>query len=763
LSKNERIQDAKGCLMGYTVEWLAKWSECGASTLLAHLPAGPTQTLEPYRALLAGPWPDTKVRAPLLSIFSRVRDPDREASVPQRYWQPAALSLQPTAPVKALEAQVANLTAWWQGFAKETETVLEFAEKEGERNLECFSHLLHKWAWAIPCSYGEPGVSAYDEFRALGALLYASDQKLEPASTFLLVGGDFPGIQEFIYTITSKGAAKGLRGRSFFIQLLGDAVIRKLCHRLGLIPEVSVIYAAGGNFMLLAPLEAAHEIRQLRWEINDKLLKTFEGDLYLCLDSQELARDQVKGAAFARDVSKRLKQAIAHQKRQRFREEARDDWSRLFAPKGKGGDRYCAVCQRELEEGEGIPIQEDFSPPQGPALKCDHCVQFEALAGDIGYDNLLLTVSLPATAPAPDVESGWQDTVYNLTGIWYDFCQPGQTIPHAKSVYAINDPKGFLDAGAHGFLFLGNTTPRRGPTIKTFEDMADVAAGIKRVGVLRMDVDDLGRMLVEGLEQRTMALTSALSIALERFFGGSINAICSEVEQSRDLLPQGFKRSAVDLLYIIYSGGDDLFVVGTWDRLPILAERIRNEFAIYAGFNPYLHISAGLTLEDRKFPLYRAAEQAYEALEDGAKAYRRPDAETKDAITFLGQTVGWEEFAPGNGKSFGVKPGARRLVELMDRGAPRSLLQVMQSIHSQYLADLDRNLKRKKTDEGGPSRSLYFGRWMWLRAYQLRRMADQHKKLEDNILQLQSDLLHRKWVRLSGLAARWAEYLTRKE
>ena len=37
---------------------------------------------------------------------------------------------------------------------------------------------------------------------------------------YLLVSGDMSGIQDFIYTIPSKGALKSLRGRSFYLELL---------------------------------------------------------------------------------------------------------------------------------------------------------------------------------------------------------------------------------------------------------------------------------------------------------------------------------------------------------------------------------------------------------------------------------------------------------------------------------------------------------------------------------------------------------------
>ena len=46
----------------------------------------------------------------------------------------------------------------------------------------------------------------------------------ENFSPFLLIGGDLSGVQRFIYTISSKGALKSLKGRSFFLELLVDCV-----------------------------------------------------------------------------------------------------------------------------------------------------------------------------------------------------------------------------------------------------------------------------------------------------------------------------------------------------------------------------------------------------------------------------------------------------------------------------------------------------------------------------------------------------------
>ena len=66
----------------------------------------------------------------------------------------------------------------------------------------------------------------------------------------LLLKGDFSGIQEFIFNIPSKKAAKTLKGKSFYVQALSWLAIndlKKSCK------GSEVIYDGGGNFFMLIP------------------------------------------------------------------------------------------------------------------------------------------------------------------------------------------------------------------------------------------------------------------------------------------------------------------------------------------------------------------------------------------------------------------------------------------------------------------------------------------------------------------------------
>jgi CRISPR-associated protein Csm1 len=68
-----------------------------------------------------------------------------------------------------------------------------------------------------------------------------------------LVCGDFSGIQDFIYNIVSAGAARGLRGRSFYIQLLVRWGVGISVTPVGVVSNCTRIYSSGGKFYLLLP------------------------------------------------------------------------------------------------------------------------------------------------------------------------------------------------------------------------------------------------------------------------------------------------------------------------------------------------------------------------------------------------------------------------------------------------------------------------------------------------------------------------------
>ncbi len=81
-------------------------------------------------------------------------------------------------------------------------------------------------------------------------------------------------------------------------------------------------------------------------------------------------------------------------------------------------------------------------------------------------------------------------------------------------------------------------------------------------GVLRGDVDNFGLRLrrVHSIEEHV-----PLSVLYKQFFAGELEVLCS--------LPEFWRKVS-----IIYSGGDDFAVYGSWDALIALAREVQRLF-----------------------------------------------------------------------------------------------------------------------------------------------------------------------------------------
>jgi CRISPR-associated protein Csm1 len=88
-------------------------------------------------------------------------------------------------------------------------------------------------------------------------------EAINTLGNLILVKGDISGIQEFIFSVKSKGAAKSLKGRSFFMKVLTEIAIQHLFDKFGVIESDRSdfrISTSGGNFFLKLPNIAEHEI-----------------------------------------------------------------------------------------------------------------------------------------------------------------------------------------------------------------------------------------------------------------------------------------------------------------------------------------------------------------------------------------------------------------------------------------------------------------------------------------------------------------------
>jgi CRISPR-associated protein Csm1 len=722
----------------------------------------------------------------LQSVFSLVYPEDRSGEplyvnpVPLNAGEVEAWNLMPVAESAAAGA---GADALYDEF--------ERAGGDHEEDFLRFFHLMRKFASTLPAVYGEPGVSLFEQWKMIAALVAISDNLRQspkalalhdpedqssreesddadnlrqPPKALALVGGDIPGIQRTINTVTSKGAAKAMRGRSAFIQLLGHAVVERLLRELELGPA-NVVYDAGGNFVLLAgdAPDLATKIADISTSINAVLLRGidnedarfdgFHGDLALALAAVPLEITALRVPAPKERspwsaAEGRLKQAVAAAKQRAFADLAlgsEDGWRAVFDPEPADTDDFCAVCRRSRRATEPLFERLDPDAPEDAAIsanrQCPECEGFGKLANALGHRGArLLSWTQPRGGEA------WQSALHAIAGRWYAI---GKDDEFGHITLAL-DMEGFPADGVDGFRLLNHTTPLDDDgSIKTNEEIAAACeTDFKRLGVLRMDVDDLSALLVEGLRQRTAMQTAELSQALERFFAGRLDRICECVDGERDLF------------YVLFAGGDDLLVIGPWDLMPRLAQAVEDEFEQYVGGHPAIHLSAGIAVVGEKAPLHAAAEQADEALHE-AKA-------PKDAITFLGRMLPWDAFRQADDLRCKIE------ALLGDRGLPESLLTTLLAVDRRYQQDKASLEPRPghsaspraawgpyDRSDGGTVQALY-GPWMWRQAYAMGRLKAAHSEASDEIADLQTALLDGRIEHL-GLAARWVRWLRRKE
>lgn len=207
---------------------------------------------------------------------------------------------------------------------------------------------------------------------------------------------------------------------------------------------------------------------------------------------------------------------------------------------------------------------------------------------------------------------------------------------NAIRIYSKNDLK-----NKNVNLYIGNYNFKKEPSdLISFEELLENTNeininGIKRIGVLRCDVDNLGQAFISGFgEYSDIFRTSSLSRHLSLFFKYYINFICkSDIGFDNFNLYNDKKYfNKEKRIVIVYSGGDDVFLVGYWMDVINFAFDLREAFRKYT--NNKLTFSAGVGFFHHKYPISKMAEQTGE-LEELAKENKYNGME-KDSISLFG-------------------------------------------------------------------------------------------------------------------------------
>lgn len=462
-----------------------------------------------------------------------------------------------------------------------------------DKGLNHFLEALETELTYIPGTLGDPDISLFDQAKMSAAVACCiSDTADSDKDLFYLYSMDFSGIQDFIYTINSKGALKTLRARSFYLEILMENIVDELLDRLGL-SRANLIYSGGGHCYLLIPNtnDVKASIDEYNRSVNDWLLETYDISLYVghgyvpC--SGNTLRNIPEGSY--REIFRSVSKMISDNKASRYTAE---QLIKINSRIKTDYSRECKICRRVDK------LNSDN--------ECSMCSAIKNFSNSILRQDFFSIVNKTSDGlPLPgdlSVISGRSD--------------------NAVRVYRKRQAED-ADNNSIG-LWVGDHASQR----NTLEEMAadSKASGrIERIGVLRADVDNLGTAFGSGFKSvdgGNIMRTAALSRQLSLFFKCHINKILGDK-----------KRNAT----ICYSGGDDLFIVGEWYSVIELAIDISNCFTKYT--EGTLTLSAGIGIYDSKYPISRIAYETA-VMEDLSK-----HLEGKNAVTlFEDNTYHWSEF-----------------------------------------------------------------------------------------------------------------------
>ncbi len=513
--------------------------------------------------------------------------------------------------------------------------------------------LLETYGWFVPhaSQHGTNDLSLYDHSRmtaAVAAALFdyheASDAMTPEAirdqakPKFILFAGDLSGIQSYIFQLAEIGTgatAKRLRARSFFAQCLTEAASHKALRTFGL-PPCNVIMRSGGRFYALLPNipDATDKLTSLEQEFDTWCHSELMGQIAVNLAWSQFKPEELAGFS---DVLQRLHENLSFSKHRPF--------SKLLIDDDDTWQESAFIALEECAHEEGIcnvcgtiPAEPDEAATAGPERCCRRC-----------RDDRIMGQQLPGTryvAFYDDPDAG----AFPVLGHSFDLCDddridgcpylvlalgtddigPVSRFPLAHRFLAQHVPVADQQTCAHcpgegKCPIPGAERPQPGHPI-FFQCIAERSRGRTSLGYLKGDVDHLGKTFSFGLpeKQRSMSRLMAISRNLDLFFSGYIEQLL---------------RTEFPFVYTVFSGGDDFLLVGPWDAIVDLAERIQADFDRFSCGR--LTLSAGIGLSRPRTPVATAVYSADNALEESKETAAPGADESRNQLTAFSTTMKW--------------------------------------------------------------------------------------------------------------------------
>ncbi|MBI3583950.1 MAG: type III-A CRISPR-associated protein Cas10/Csm1 [Nitrospinae bacterium] len=574
---------------------------------------------------------------PMVSIFSRIK---LNKDMPEQHrYRLNPLMPKNAFPEKFNKYEDNEVNKHLQSFGKEFKQLVEDVKQaDFDAIFSNILTILMQYSWCIPSNTQEdiPDVSLYDHLKttcAIAACLYQyhsqnfkeGEIKDDKTKKFILLVGDLSGIQNYIFNITHIGAggvAKRLRARSFQLNMMSEIISHKILHAFNL-PLANMLMASGGKFYMLLPntKNTADKIKSIKQEVDLWFYKNLNAEINLNIATMPLSGNDFKNYS---GVMKNINHTLQQIKKIPFQSIITDnglwkeDVATLDIDFGEEG-KLCKACKKfpgeEREDEKFICNRCYYDKEIGQILpKVKYVAFYKNEAGEfkdyLGYSFDLLNSTEEAKTKPYLVLSTDEPTLN------YKFPLAHRFIANYVSKFISPNECDACesDCSEKDNVIIGQP--------KFFECIASESTGRKMLGYLKADVDNLGAVFTFGLKENgTVSRIATLSRMLDIFFSGYMQKLME------DNYPE---------IYTVYSGGDDMLVIGPWDSIINFANELNSEFNRFTCNNENITLSAGIAFVKHNYPVFRAVETADNALDTSKDS-------GKDRLTVFGQTVKWDD------------------------------------------------------------------------------------------------------------------------
>lgn len=287
-------------------------------------------------------------------------------------------------------------------------------------------------------------------------------------------------------------------------------------------------------------------------------------------------------------------------------------------------------------------------------------------------------------------------------------------------------------------------------SILEFETMgyfASLRTGTDKIAILKMDVDNLGKLFLKTIspskaKQVSDALKSFFEEKLLELWNGTFDSFVNNAK-----IPVPFKEN----IYIVFAGGDDCMIIGGWDAVFEFAKLVRENFILFSKSKGYpdLTVSASLNVLDSKFPVVRMSALAEEAIKEA----KNEEPQEKNRISVFGKVLTWDDFT----KAYITTRSLENLIK--NKNEPRGILNRLQVSHIGY-----EKLQEKAIAMGSVSNPAVWRLFYFIR--NSKNVTDIQDIVEVYQRALLDAIINKKRFNAAAMtpvSARWAEMLTRKK